>query len=156
ELLYQASLFPELELTFKHALTHEVAYGSLLQDRRRGLHGRLMEAIERLYADRLAEQTERLAHHALRGERWMQAVSYCRQAGTRATERVADREAADHFERALLALGHLPDGQATLELAFDIRLELFLRLWVLREIERCSVLLQDAEALAHALGDSRR
>ncbi len=67
EFLYETQLFPDLEYTFKHALTHEVAYGSLLQERRRGLHARIVAAIERLHADRLAEQVERLAHHALRG-----------------------------------------------------------------------------------------
>src|SRR4029434_4943452 len=56
EFLYETSLFPELEYTFKHALTHEVAYGSLLQERRRALHGRIVEAIEKLYLDRLFEQ----------------------------------------------------------------------------------------------------
>ena len=68
EFLYETSLFPDLEYTFKHALTHEVAYGSVLQDRRRALHARIVEAIERLYPDRLTEHIERLAHHALRGE----------------------------------------------------------------------------------------
>ena len=68
EFLYEASLFPELEYTFKHALTHEVAYGSLLQERRKTLHARIVAAIERLYADRLDEHVERLAHHALRAE----------------------------------------------------------------------------------------
>jgi predicted ATPase len=70
EFLYEARLFPDLEYTFKHALTHEVAYGGLLQERRRDLHARLMEAIETLHRDRLGEQIERLAHHALRGEVW--------------------------------------------------------------------------------------
>jgi class 3 adenylate cyclase len=68
EFLYETSLFPELEYTFKHALTHEVAYGSLLQERRRTLHAGIVEASERLYADRLTEQVERLAQHAFRGE----------------------------------------------------------------------------------------
>ncbi|HYU20933.1 MAG TPA: AAA family ATPase, partial [Chloroflexota bacterium] len=67
EFLYEASLFPELEYTFKHALTHEVAYGGLLQERRRTLHARIVEAIESLYPDRLAEEVERLAHHSVRG-----------------------------------------------------------------------------------------
>ena len=75
------SLFPEREYTFKHALTHEVAYGSLLQERRRALHARIVEALEALAGDRLAEQVERLAHHALRGEVWDKALVYCRQAG---------------------------------------------------------------------------
>ena len=70
EFLYETSLFPDLEYTFKHAFTHEVAYGSVLQDRRRALHARIVDAIEALYADRLAEHVERLAHHALRGEQW--------------------------------------------------------------------------------------
>jgi hypothetical protein len=59
EFLYETSLFPDLEYTFKHALTHEVAYGSLLQERRRVLHARIVEAIEALHRERLPEQIER-------------------------------------------------------------------------------------------------
>jgi predicted ATPase len=68
EFLYETQLFPDRAFTFKHALTHEVAYNGLLQERRRGLHARIVEALEGIYADRLDEQVERLAHHALRGE----------------------------------------------------------------------------------------
>ncbi len=75
EFLYEVRLFPDLEYTFKHALTHEAAYQGLLQDRRRVLHARITEAIERLSSDRIAEQAERLAHHALRGELWQKAVA---------------------------------------------------------------------------------
>src|SRR5262249_55221351 len=81
EFLYEARLFPELEYTFKHALTHEVAYGSLLQERRRALHARIVEAIEGLYANHLTDQVEQLAHHAVRSEVWDKALAYCRQAG---------------------------------------------------------------------------
>jgi class 3 adenylate cyclase len=81
EFLYETSLFPERAYTFKHALTHEVAYGSLLQERRRVLHARIVEALEGLHPDRLVEQVERLAHHAPRGEVWDKAVTYSRQAG---------------------------------------------------------------------------
>ncbi len=70
EFLYEISLFPSVEYTFRHALTHEVAYSSLLQDRRRALHGRVVQAMEQVYADRLPEHFERLAHHAVRGEVW--------------------------------------------------------------------------------------
>ena len=84
EFLYETRLFPEREYTFKHALTHEVAYGSLLQERRRVLHAASSRPWRALAADRLAEQVERLAHHALRGEVWDKAVRYCRQAGARA------------------------------------------------------------------------
>ena len=108
EFLYEARLFPDLEYTFKHALTHDVAYGSLLQDRRRALHARIVEAIERLYPDRLAEHVERLAHHAFRGELWEKAVTYLRQAGAKAFARSANREAVAYFEQALTALTPSP------------------------------------------------
>src|SRR5262249_31090318 len=94
EFLYETSLFPDLEYTFKHALTHEVAYGSLLQERRRALHAQIVEAIEQLYPDRQAEHIERLAHHAVRGELWERAAAYLRRAGQKAMARSAHREAA--------------------------------------------------------------
>ena len=123
EFLYETSLFPDAEYTFKHALTHEVAYGSLLQDRRRALHARAVEAIEGLYPERLTEQVERLAHHALQGEVWAKAVTYLRQAGVKATARSAYREAATGFEQALAALPHLPEGRAHTEQAIDLHLD---------------------------------
>jgi predicted ATPase len=64
---------PDLEYTFKHALTHDVVYGSLLHDRRRALHATIVGAIEMLFADRLAEHVGRLADHAFRGEAWEKA-----------------------------------------------------------------------------------
>ena len=82
EFVYEAKLFPDLEYTFKHALTHEVTYGSLLQDRRRAIHARIVGVIERVYADRLAEHVDRLAHHAFRGEVWDKALHYLRQTGS--------------------------------------------------------------------------
>jgi class 3 adenylate cyclase/tetratricopeptide (TPR) repeat protein len=84
EFLYEASLFPELVYTFKHALTHEVAYSGLLLERRRVLHARIVETLEALTGDQVAEQVERLAHHALRGEMWDKALMYFRQAGEKA------------------------------------------------------------------------
>ena len=93
EFLYETRLFPEPEYTFKHALTHEVAYGSLLHERRRALHARIVEALEAFAGDRLAEQVERLASHALRGEVWDKALTYCRQAGEKAMTQSAHREA---------------------------------------------------------------
>src|SRR2546430_3989861 len=80
EFLYETRLFPEPEYTFKHVLTHEVAYGSLLLERRRGLHARLVEALEALAPERAGEEVDRLAHHALRGEGWDKAVPCCQQA----------------------------------------------------------------------------
>jgi len=124
EFLYEISLFPDLEYTFKHALTHEVAYGSVLQERRRELHARIVEAIERLYPDRLAEQIERIAHHSSRAELWEKAVEYFHQAGAKSAARSANREAIACFEQALDALKHLPESRRTLERAINIRVDL--------------------------------
>src|SRR5262249_53584126 len=124
EFLYEASLFPDPEYTFKHALTHDVAYGSLLQERRRALHGRVVATIERLYPDRLAEHIERVAHHAVRGDLWEKAVTYLRQAGAKALTRSANREALAYFEQALAALSHLPETRETREQGIDVRFDL--------------------------------
>jgi predicted ATPase/class 3 adenylate cyclase len=156
EFLYETRLFPEREYTFKHALTHEVAYGSLLQERRRVLHARIVEAIEELYADRVVEQVDRLAHHALRGEVWDKALTYSRQAGARASARTALREAAAAFEQALTALGHLPESRDTLEQDIDLRLDLRTMLSGLGEHEQLFAHLRHAEILAEALEDQRR
>src|SRR5262249_5209997 len=97
ELVYETRLFPELEYTFKHALTYQVAYESLLQGRRRELHIRIMEALEGQSGERLSEHVERLAHHALRGEAWDKALTYSQQAGDKAAARSANAEAADYL-----------------------------------------------------------
>jgi predicted ATPase len=89
EFLYETGLFPDLEYSFKHALTQEVAYSGLLQERRRELHARIVDAIETLHRERLGEQIERLAHHAVRGELREKAVHYLRQAGLKAAARSA-------------------------------------------------------------------
>jgi predicted ATPase len=156
EFLYEARLFPEEEYTFKHALTHEVAYGSLLLERRRGLHARIVEALEALAADRVAEQVERLAHHTLRGEVWDKAVTYCQQAGARAYDRAAFREAVASFEQALQAFDHLPESSDTRVLALDLRLALDRPLDALGAYGRCLALLGEAEALARTLNDRAR
>src|SRR5262249_59298367 len=122
--LYETKIIPDLEYTFKHALTHEVAYGTLLEERRRELHAAIVGAMEALYADRLAEHVERLADHARRGRLSEKAVSYLRQAGVKAAARSAFSDARVWFERALEALASVPESAATLEQAIDIRLEL--------------------------------
>jgi tetratricopeptide (TPR) repeat protein len=155
EFLYEMRLFPEREYTFKHGLTHEVAYGSLLQGRRRVLHARIVEALEALYADRPAEQVDRLAYHALRGELWEQAVAYCHQAGAKARDRVAYREASICFDQSLAALAHVPVSPAMTALAIDLRLDLCV-LHILGEYGQSLTLLSEAEVLAQALNDRSR
>jgi class 3 adenylate cyclase/tetratricopeptide (TPR) repeat protein len=156
EFLYETSLFPDAEHTFKHALTHDVAYGSLLQERRRALHARIVQAIEALYPERLAEQVERLAHHALRAEAWEKAWRYARQAGDKASSRSAFREGAGWLEDALGVLARLPQAADVLAQAIDLRFELRNLLFALGEHGRILEHLQEAERLARALGDERR
>jgi class 3 adenylate cyclase/tetratricopeptide (TPR) repeat protein len=124
ELLYEARLFPDLEYTFKHALTHEVAYGSVLQDRRRSLHATILESLERAHAGRLGEHAEVLAHHAERAAVPGKAVRYLREAGIKAAARSASREAVDFFQRALALLAGLPETRDTLSQALDVRVAL--------------------------------
>jgi class 3 adenylate cyclase/tetratricopeptide (TPR) repeat protein len=156
EFLYETRLFPDIEYTFKHALTQQVAYETLLQERRRALHARIVVVLEVLVGGRVAEQAERLAHHALRGEVWDKALAYGRQAGEKALARSAHREALGSFEQALSALSHLPEQRATHEQAIDLRLALRNALRPLRDFGRILACLREAEALAAALDDPRR
>jgi class 3 adenylate cyclase/tetratricopeptide (TPR) repeat protein len=156
EFLYETRLFPDLEYTFKHALTHEVAYGSVLQERRRTIHAKIVEAIERLYPERLVEQVELLAHHAFYGELWEKAVTYLRQAGAKAADRSAHREAVSYFEQALEAIKHLQESRETSELGIDIRIDMRRSLQPLGEQAKILERMREAEALAQSLDDQRR
>jgi predicted ATPase len=155
EFLYETSLFPDVEYTFKHALTHEVAYGGLLQERRRDLHGRVVAAIETLHPHRLDEHVDRLAHHARRGELRERAAHYLRLAGIKATARSATHDARMWFDQALEVLDALPESRETLEQGLDIRLQLRAVLTQLGEVRRALERLREAEALAERLNDDR-
>jgi class 3 adenylate cyclase/tetratricopeptide (TPR) repeat protein len=156
EFLYETRLFPDIEYTFKHALTQQVAYETLLQERRRALHARIVETLEALAGERVAEQVERMAHHALRGEVWDKALAYFGQAGEKALAQSAYREAVGYFEQALSALPHLPAQRDTREQAIDLRFDLRNALMALGELGRILEHLREAETLAQALGDQRR
>jgi class 3 adenylate cyclase/tetratricopeptide (TPR) repeat protein len=156
EFLYATQLFPELQYTFKHSLTHDVAYTGLLHDRRRDIHARIVDAMEKLYADRLGEQVERLAEHAQRGQLREKAVDYLRQAGAKAAEREAYREAAVLFEQALDALGQLPESQSRLEQAIDLRFDIRNVLQPLGDRDGIASYLRESERLAARLDDPRR
>jgi DNA-binding NtrC family response regulator/tetratricopeptide (TPR) repeat protein len=157
EFLYETRLVPEHAYTFKHALTHDVAYASLPQERRRVLHARIVEALEALAGDRVADHVDRLATHAYRGELWDSALLYYRQAGDKAVARSAFREAVACYEQALTALRYLPEQRDTLAQAIDLRLALADALRALGEpVGRGFDALRQAETLAEALGDQRR
>ena len=141
---------------FKHALIQDVAYESLLQKRRRELHARVLDAIEQIHAERLDEQVDHLARHALRAEMWDKAVAYGRQAGLRATARSAFHEGVQHYQEALEATTHLPAGRASIEQAIALRLLLRTPLWILGRFDDVLTILRDVEKAARELGDNRR
>src|SRR5262249_34776418 len=143
-------------LDFTHDRLREVAYGRILVPRRRLLHRRVAEALATLYAHSLESHHLALGLHYAEGEVWGKAVVHLRRAGTRAYERSAGREAVASFERALVAMAHLPDSRSTLEHAFEIRLELRPVLFSLGEVRRALELVREAEDLAERLNDDRR
>jgi class 3 adenylate cyclase/tetratricopeptide (TPR) repeat protein len=101
EFIYRHGLLPEPAYIFKHAVIQDVAYNSLLVQRRKELHRAVGAAIEELYADRLAEHQEELAYHYERGEVWEKALEYSVKAGQKLQQAYANREALDHYNRAL-------------------------------------------------------
>jgi DNA-binding SARP family transcriptional activator len=144
------------QLDFTHDRIREVVYAGLLSPRRRLLHRDVAAALESLPADAVAEHTERLAHHALRGDLPEKAVTYLRKASLRAVARSANRDAVAQLDQALETLRRLPETPATAELALDLRLDLRSALLPLAGIPRMLECLAEAEGIARRLGDRRR
>jgi class 3 adenylate cyclase/tetratricopeptide (TPR) repeat protein len=107
ELIYEKGYFRELAYLFKHARTHEVAYGTLLLERRRVLHRLVGAAIEELYADRLAEYDDMLAHHYWEGAVWDKALAYLVKAAQKAAAAFANQDALVYYDRALATCDQL-------------------------------------------------
>jgi len=101
ELIYEKAYHPELSYMFKHALTHDVAYSTLLVERRRALHRLVGLAIEELYADRLAEHYEAMAFHNYEGQDWEKTLEYAEKAGDKAAATYANQDALDYYARAI-------------------------------------------------------
>ncbi len=156
EFLYQAGESEEHEYMFRHALTQEVAYASLTDEQRRGLHSRALDAMSAVYADREDEKINELAHHAFEGRVWERAAGYLRRAGRRAFARSVNRAAVEYFTRALAALSHLPPTRPHQEEAIDLRIDLRSALWPLGEVESMGRMLAEADELARGLDDARR
>lgn len=156
EFLYETNLFPEVEYTFKHALTNEVVYGAVLHDRRTTLHRRIVGVLEGMGEDSSYDHFEKLADHAFHGELWDKAVVYLKEAGARAVFRSSFRNAAMRFERALAALEHLPKTRDNLALAVDLRIEIRNALFILGDFGQGLKYLEEAKAAALALNDEGR
>jgi tetratricopeptide (TPR) repeat protein len=155
EFLYETQALPDPGYTFKHALTHQVAYESVARGQR-ALHARILEVMERLYPGRLGEHIDRLAQHAFRGHVWPKAVAYLRQAGARAAAHSANREAVGCYEQALAALREMAATRENEELAVDLHFDLRNALTPLGEVERTLGHLREAQAGAERIGDRAR
>ena len=156
EFLYEKTLFPEAAYTFKHAMTREVAYASLLRERKKALHARAAHALVAHAAGRLEEHIERIAQHAEQGGLWSMALDYLERAGAKAFALYANAEAASFFERALNVLRHLPESRAKLEQAVDLRSKLRNALIPLCELDRIRQCLEEIEPILANLGDKVR
>ena len=154
--ILQTSMFPDLEYRFRHILTRDVAYSSLLKEQRRALHAKAVAGTETLYGERLATHLDDLAVHAVRGEVWDKAVAYNRQLGLRALERAANEEAVSCFEAALRALTQLPPTRATAEAEIDLRNALRPALLQLGRLDEVLSVSLQVEQLARQLGDDQR
>ena len=156
ELIYEKAGLDELEYVFRHALTQDVAYASLLQSERRRLHALIGAVIEEVHAGRLEERAEELAYHFTRGEVWDKVVRYAREAGERAANLFVDDKAVEFYEIALEALRHLPEVSETARAGVDVRLAMRAPLWRGGQPERLVALFREAETLATRLGETER
>src|SRR6516164_8420690 len=111
EFIYEQPAFPESEYTFKHALTQEVAYNSVLIERRRELHERTAIALEELFAGKLDEQIDTLAHHYSRSGNAAKAIGFLRRAAEQARTRSAYDDAIGYANEALRLLAELPESR---------------------------------------------
>jgi transcriptional regulator with AAA-type ATPase domain/tetratricopeptide (TPR) repeat protein len=146
----------EGQYSFKHALTHEVAYGGISPGERRELHARIVTVIERINPERLSDHVERLALHSTKGELWDKALDYVHRAGIKAAEHSAHRQAVAYFEQALEILARQPRSRVMAERAIDLRLDFRNSLHALGDLERILAHLREAETLATQLDDQRR
>jgi predicted ATPase len=124
EFLYEQPAFPEVEYIFKHALTQEVAYGTVLQEQRKLLHERTAQAMETLYAGSLEEHYGDLAHHYRRSANSEKAIAYLQLAGQQAVQRSANAEAVSHFTAARELLKTLPETAERSQQELDLLIAL--------------------------------
>ena len=156
EFLYESTLFPELEYSFKHALTTEVAYGALLHERRTSLHARIVKALEEMTENIPHDHLEKLAHHAFCGELWDKAVIYLKKTGTKAVSLSSFRNAVLYFEKALEALRSLPKTIDNLKNAVDLRIDMRNALFMLGEFQQGIQLWKRPISAAVSLNDQGR
>jgi len=155
-LVFRSGTPPNADYKFKHALVQDAAYATILTSRRQLLHAQIVEALETQGKDQSNENIESLAHHAYLGGLWEKAFIFRQQAGRKAMDRAAIREAVAQFELALSAARHLPETTESLEQAIDLRFDLRNALWSIAAFEDILENLKSAELMAQKLDDRRR
>jgi predicted ATPase len=153
ELIHETRLFPEVEYRFKHAVTQEVAYQSLLERQRQELHGAIGQTIEDMYTGRHNEQATRLAYHYARSTHQNRAIPYALLAGDQAARLSANAEATTYYTQALTIARALPTSVATQQAQIDATLRLAA---VGLHFERDRENLAQARTLAAGLHDEPR
>ena len=144
------------QLKFRHALVHEVAYGSLISAKRQMLHARVLRAMESQFRESTFDVVESLAHHAFNAALWDEALTYLCQAGDKAVEFSAYQSAGAFFETALQALTHLPQDRERIRQGIEIRLKLRPIYGAIADFDRLERCLADAETMASSIEDHRR
>ena len=156
ELLYERGIYPQSNYIFKHVLTRDIAYRSLLQKKRREIHEKVGKALEQIYTERMAEGYEILALHFLNGEDWERAYRYCLAAGMKSFSHSAYEEARRYFEEALAALQKLPREKDRIEQEIDLRFDMRSVLVPLGRHDEWGDYIRRAELLAREIGDDAR
>ena len=156
EFIYEQPALGDIEYSFKHALTQEVAYNSVLIERRKLLHERAAEALETMFAAQLDDHLEELAHHYSRGDNLEKAVEYLGQAGQQAAQRSAYADAINRLTLAIDLLQKLPDTPQRIQQELVLQLALGPPVTVVKgrtapEVER---IYTRAQQLCGGLGDT--
>jgi class 3 adenylate cyclase/tetratricopeptide (TPR) repeat protein len=131
ELVYERGIYPQSNYIFKHALTREVVYDSILAKKRKELHKEIGNAIEELYGDDLNEHCELLVEHYFLSEDYSKAADYSKMAERKAEKNVALNEAAAYAAKRVTALEKLPETRGILRQKIDARTSLGLYMFQL-------------------------
>jgi len=154
EFLYSLSPTPQGELSFKHVLTQEAVYQTLLRPHREEYHARIAQAIETLSAARLEEVCEVLAHHYVRSGLSYKAVEYLTLANQKAAKVNAITEAKQYFETAMALLDTLPDTEGYQRRRLELLVSQLVPMLLLMKIQEYYDLLLSYEAMAAGLGNT--
>jgi len=154
EFLYPLSPTPQHEFSFKHVLTQEAVYQTLLRSQREEYHAHIAQAIEVLSAERLEEAYEVLAHHYVRSGQKDKAVTYLALANQKAAKVNAMTEARQYFEAAMALLDTLPDTEEYQRRPLELMVSQLAPMLLLLKFQEYYDLLRSYEAMAIGLSNA--